>query len=108
VNADAQFNPPARRDIEVGAGHGELDIDGAARRIDRAGKFSQHSVAGGPDDPATMFDNLRIEQIHPIILELFDRSFLVQPHQPAVSGDIGRQDPLIAFGPAVRLSDPPP
>ena len=92
VNADAQLNPPGRRDIEVGAGHGKLDIDGTARRIDRAGKFSQHSVAGSPDDPAAMVHNLRIEQIHPVILELLDRSFLVQPHQPAVPGDIGRQD----------------
>jgi hypothetical protein len=66
--------------VEIGTGHRKLDIDGAACRIDRAGKFGQHSVAGGPDDPAAMFHDLRIEQLHPVILELFDGAFLIQPH----------------------------
>src|SRR3978361_627782 len=63
VNADAKFYLLRCRNIEIGAGHGELNINGAAHRIDRTGKFRQHSIPGGFDDPATMLRYPGINQI---------------------------------------------
>jgi hypothetical protein len=110
MNADPQFDPLGRRDIEIGAGHRQLDIDRATRGIDRAGKFRQHAVAGGLDDAAAMLGDFRIDQADPMMFELRERALLVQPHQPAVTGDIGSQDgrqPSIqALACQIRLPDP--
>jgi hypothetical protein len=92
MNADTKLNPLCRCNVEIGAGYSELDVDGAACRIDRADKLRQHSVAVGSDDAATMLGDLGIDQACPIILEPAERPFLVQANQSAVPGNIGRED----------------
>jgi hypothetical protein len=54
IDADAQFDAAVRRDTGVALGYRLLHRDRAAHRIDDAGKFHQHSVAGGLDDAAMM------------------------------------------------------
>src|SRR5258708_13380843 len=111
MNTDTKFNPLRRCNGEIGAGHSELNIDGAAYRIDRADKFRQHSVAVGSDDAATMIGDLGIDQVRPIILKLAERPFLVQAHHSPVTGNLAPQDrrqpSLYPFASQSPLPPPP-
>jgi hypothetical protein len=49
--------------------HPALHLCGAAYRVDDAGEFRQHAVAGGLDDPALVFPDLRIDQFTQMRLE---------------------------------------
>src|SRR5262249_58140423 len=42
VNADPQFDAALRRHARVALSHATLDVDGAARGIDRAAELDQH------------------------------------------------------------------
>jgi len=66
--------------------------DGTAHRVDDAGKFHQHAVAGGLDDAAVMLGDFRIEELAAQRLEAFERALLVRPHQPRVPRHIGGED----------------
>jgi hypothetical protein len=52
--------------------------------------FHQHAVAGGLDDAASMLSNLAVDKFLTMNLELAQRTFLVDTHQPTISGDVGR------------------
>jgi len=69
-----------------------LDFDGAAHRVDDTGEFDQQAVAGGLDNAPAMLGDLGIDELAPVRLQPGERAFLVGPHQPAVAGDIGRQN----------------
>ena len=69
-----------------------LHLDRAAHRIDDAGELDQQAVAGGLDDAAAMLGDLGIDERLSTGLEPGERAFLVGTHQPAITGDIGRQD----------------
>ena len=75
----------------VALDHAALNVDGAAHGIDHADEFHQHPVAGRLDDPAAMFGDLGIDQFLAMRLELAQRAFLIDAHQPAVAGNVGRQ-----------------
>ena len=67
--------------IRLAVGHPALHLAGAAHRVDDAGEFHQHAVAGGLDDSAVMLADLRIDQFAQMRLEAFVRAFLIGAHQ---------------------------
>ena len=91
IDADAQLDAVVRRDARVPLGHRLLHLDGAAHRIDDAGKFHQHAVAGGLDDAAVVLGDLRIEELAAQRFEAFERALLVRPHQPRIRPPHRRQ-----------------
>jgi len=91
-DANAQFNAAVRPDTGVPLGHRLLYSDRAAHRIDDAGKFDQQAVAGGLDDAAPVLGDFWIDQFTPQRCEAFERAFLVRPHQPRITRDIGGED----------------
>src|ERR1700752_5026049 len=62
IDTDAKFDAIVGSDAGVALGHCLLDLDRGADRIDDAGKFHQHAVAGGLDDTAMRLGDLRIEK----------------------------------------------
>jgi hypothetical protein len=76
-------------EIQIAVGHRALNFAGAAHRIDDAGEFRQHAVAGGFDDPAVMLADLWIEQFDKMRLEAFVRAFLIGSHQKRIAYSIG-------------------
>jgi hypothetical protein len=89
---NAQFDAVLRRDAGVSLGHRLLHRDGAAHRVDDAGKFHQHSVAGGLDDAAAVLGDLRIEELAALRFEAFERAFRVCAPQPRIPRHIGGED----------------
>ena len=61
IDADAEFDAPIGRRVDITFGHVVLDVDRAAHGIDNAGEFNQHTVAGCFDDAAAMFLDLGID-----------------------------------------------
>jgi len=104
IDADAQFDPVVRRDASVPPGHCLLHCDRAAHRIDDTGKLHQHPVAGGLDDAALVFGDLRIDELIAQRLEALERAFLVRPHQPRIPRHIGGEDCGEAAGLAHAVS----
>jgi hypothetical protein len=89
IDADAQLNAALRRDARVPLGHRLLHLERAAHRIDDAGKFHQHTVAGSLDDAAMVLGDFGINELAAQRFEAFERAFLVRPHQPRIARDIG-------------------
>ena len=89
---NAQFDAVLRRDAGVSLGHRLLHRDGAAHRVDDAGKFHQHAVARGLDDAALMLGDFRIEEFAAQRLEALEGTLLVRSHQPRVACHIGGED----------------
>ena len=92
VNADTKFDPVVRRHVGILRSHIALNFDRASRRIHRTGKLDQHAVARGLDDAAPMLDDLRIEKSFSECLQLAERALFIGAHEPAVTGDICRQN----------------
>lgn len=92
VDADAELDALFRRGRAIAGRHARLDRDGAADRLDRAGEVHQQAVAGAFDDASPMLGDARFDQRLEMRVEPVQRPFLVLAHQPAVAGDVGRQD----------------
>ena len=54
MQTDAEHDRSVLGLIPIGFGHGLLELDGRAERIDGAGKLGQGAVAGELDQPAAM------------------------------------------------------
>jgi hypothetical protein len=65
MDADAKFDAFGRRDVGVAFGHCALHSHGVAHRIDDAGEFDQHPVAGRLDDAALMLSDFRVAELTP-------------------------------------------
>src|ERR1700730_16137051 len=63
IDADAPFDAIVHPDPSVPLGHRPLHRDRATDRIDDAGKFHEHAVAGGLDDAALVLGDLRIDEL---------------------------------------------
>jgi hypothetical protein len=69
-----------------------LDLDGKANGLDRAGEFHENTVAHGLHDAAVVFAQFRLDQLAAKGLQPGKRALFVIAHEPAVPGDISRQD----------------
>ena len=92
VDADAKDDPPVHVDARVEREHRALDRHRAAYGIDDAGELNQQPVACGLDDPAVMAGDGGIDTLAPVRLQRIQRADLVRAHEPAVAGDVGRQN----------------
>src|SRR6185436_9008814 len=88
MNADADLDPLVGRDRSIAFGHTALNLDGAARRIDRAAEFDQDAIAGPLDDAAAVLGDLGLQEFAAMGVQSLQRAFLVGSHQPAVAHDV--------------------
>jgi hypothetical protein len=90
MDADAEPHLLAGQATLVFFFDGVLDRDGAFDGIDCARKIGDETVAGGIEDAAAMGGDQSIED-YPVGLQPAQRADLVQPHEAAVLGNIGRK-----------------
>ena len=90
-DADAEAHLPAGRIGHVAGAQALLDVDGAAHRLDRAGKFGEHGVARGIENPAA---GARDEVVHHRAIggEPPQRLLFVFGDELAVAGDVGSEN----------------
>ena len=69
-----------------------VDLDGAMHRVDDAGKFHQHAIAGGLDDATVIFRDFWVDELAAMRLEPVEGAFLVGSHQPGIAGNISGED----------------
>jgi hypothetical protein len=69
-----------------------LDFHGAAHCIDCAWKFNECTVTRRLDETAAMLRYLGIDDFTSVGPERCESTFLVNAHQAAVAGNIGRED----------------
>jgi len=92
IDADAKSQAALLGEIQIAVGHRALNFARTAHRIDHAGEFRQHPIAGGLDDPAVMLADLRIDHFAQMRLEAFVSAFLIGAHQARIAHHIGRED----------------
>ena len=91
VDAYAEVHPFVIGQARVALGHHPLHLDGTGDRVDDAREFQQQAVAGGLDDAAAVGLDDGVGG-GAVVLEARQRAGLVEPHQPAVAGDVGGDD----------------
>ena len=64
----------------------------AADGINDTRKFDEHPVAGNLYDPAVVLRDLWVDELAPMRLFPFERSFLAVAHQPRITHHIGGED----------------
>jgi hypothetical protein len=82
IDAHAKLDPPFRGDLSVARGHFALRFDRAPYCVDDAGEFDEEPIAGGFNDAAAMFLDLRVAQLAADRPQRSERTFLVLAHQP--------------------------
>src|SRR5262249_53580931 len=92
VDAHTEFDPLLLGQAVVTLAHRPLDLDGPAHRRYHAGKFYQQPVADDPYDPAAVLRYFGIDDFASIHFECGVSTLLISAHQPAVAGNIGRED----------------
>ena len=91
IDADAEQQPLLGRLALVRHGERVLDLHGAIQRVDDAGEFRQHAVAGGAGDPAVMESDQLVDD-RGGGRQGGQRRRLVPLHLAAVAFDIGGED----------------
>ena len=91
MDADAEPHGFALGHARIFLGQSLLHRDRALHGIDGTDEIGDDAVAGGVEDPPAM---RRDQPVHDFAagLEPGERAGLVQPHQPAVAGDVGGED----------------
>jgi hypothetical protein len=82
IDAHAEFDALFRRDAEVTCRHFALHFDRAPDRVDDAAKLDEQSIAGGLNNSATMFLDLRVAELAADRPQLGEGTFFVPAHQP--------------------------
>jgi hypothetical protein len=77
IDAHAKLDPPFRRDPSVARRYFALRFDRAPYCVDDAGKFDEESIAGGLNNAAAVFLNLRIAQLTADRPQRGERAFLI-------------------------------
>ena len=67
VQAHAEHERGVRWLVAVGLGHGLLELDGGAQRIDRAGELDQGTIAGQLDQPTSVLRQNRIKALSTVL-----------------------------------------
>src|SRR5262245_52277402 len=84
VQAHAEHERSIRRSIAVGLGHGLLELDSGAQRINGATKLDQSPVARQLDQSPAVFRQYWIEAFRTVLAQARERAALVAAHQPGV------------------------
>ena len=63
IDADAKFDTPVRRHINIALEHAALNFNGAAHSVDDADEFHQHAISGRLNDMAAVLGDFGINQI---------------------------------------------
>jgi len=82
IDAHTKLNPSFRGDPGVARRHFALRFDRAPYRVDDACEFDEEPIAGGLNDAAAMFLDLRVAQVAADRPQCGERTFLVLAHQP--------------------------
>ena len=90
-DADTEAHLPAGRIGHVAGAQAFLNIDGAADRLDGAGKFGKHGIAGGIEDAAAGAGDKVIHHAA-VGREPPQRLLLVFGDELAVTGDVGGEN----------------
>jgi len=85
INPDAKAQTALLGQIQIAVGHCALNFAGTAHRVDDAGEFRQHAVAGGLDDPTVVLGDLRLDQFAQICLYAFVGASLIGTHQARIA-----------------------
>ena len=100
VDADAEQHPPVRRCFGILLRDRLLDRERAGESIGDARELGEHGISGGVGDPPAVPCDQLIDD-RAASGQRGERAVLVRTHQPAVLGDVGREDcrqpPLDAF-----------
>src|SRR5215472_5476508 len=92
IEADAEGQLTVLWNAGIAKTHPALNFDCAHHRLNRAGEFREHSVAGRFDDPSSMLPYPRDEQLPEVGLVMLMGALFVDPHQARVAGDIGSEN----------------
>ena len=92
VQAHAEHKRSICRLVAVGLGHGLLELDSGAQRIDCAGELDQSPVAGQLDQTPSVFRQNRIEVFRTVLAQARQRPALVTPHQAGVADNVCSND----------------
>ena len=92
VDAHTELDPLLLGKAGVTLAHRALDLGSPAHRRYHAGKFYQQPIADDPHDPAAVFRYFGIDDFVLIHFERRVSTLLISAHQPAVAGNIGRED----------------
>ena len=89
IDADAKADGPIGGMVTIIGGHLLLHLHGTAHRAVDAVEHDEQGVASGLNDPAAMLVDRRVDQSAAESTEPFQRSFVIQPDQAAVTNHIG-------------------
>ena len=92
IDPDAKAQALLLGEVHIAFRHRALDFAGTTNSVDDAGKFRQHTVAGGLDDPAVMLADLRIDQFAQMRLDAFVCALLIRTHQARIAHHIRGED----------------
>ena len=80
MNADAKFDPPNLRHIDILFGHAALDFVGTSHGVDNAGELNESAVPGILNDASVMLSDFGIEKRLSESFQLRQRAFFVDPY----------------------------
>jgi hypothetical protein len=109
MDTDAELDPFGGEGPAIAPDHRLLHLGRAAQRVHHAGEFDEQPIAGRLDQPTTMCGDLGVDQFAAERLQPCQRAFLVGAHQPAIAGNVRRQDdrqPALCPLPAHLLAAP--
>src|SRR6516164_4066217 len=98
IDPDAEPDPALLRHVRLAVDHSPLDLYGASHGVDHARELGQQALTGILHDPTAVLLDLRINQLAQMRLQAFVRLFFIGPHQPRITGDVGRKDRSKAAG----------
>jgi hypothetical protein len=88
----SELDPPSLLDPSISFSHLALDLDGTAHCVDNAAELDEKAVASGLDDAPAMLLDSRVCKLASQLLQRGEGAFLIRPHQPRITGDVGRQN----------------
>jgi hypothetical protein len=92
VYSNSILYPPLAWERRIAPDHALLDNNGAADGFDRAVEHRQKAVAGIGNELAAVLCEVGLDEFAPLPRHPGECAFLVKLHEPAVAGDIGRED----------------
>jgi hypothetical protein len=92
IDSDPEYDPLIIRSRDVALGHPALHRNRTGDGLNDARELDQDAIAGGLDDAAPVFCNIRIDQFAAVTLKPGKSPSLVPAHKAAVTDDIGGEN----------------